>query len=69
MGIYLLVKIKGRYLQMKYMGDSEWWNKRFKTRELNVMLNEKCLEEDIKFSINMAKYWMLLVVMVEMQYI
>lgn len=34
---------------MKYMGDSEWWNKRFKTRELNVMLNEKCLEEDIKF--------------------
>lgn len=34
---------------MKYMGDSEWWNKRFKIRELNVMLNEKCLEEDVKF--------------------
>ncbi|MGL4912044.1 MAG: class I SAM-dependent methyltransferase [Romboutsia sp.] len=34
---------------MKYMGDSEWWNERFKVRELNLMLHEKCLEDDIKF--------------------
>lgn len=34
---------------MKYMGDSEWWNERFKVRELNIMLHEKCLEDDIKF--------------------
>lgn len=34
---------------MKYMGDSKWWNERFKVRELNVMIHEKCLEDDIKF--------------------
>lgn len=34
---------------MKYMGDSHWWNKRFKDRELNIMSHEKCLEEDIKY--------------------
>ena len=34
---------------MKYMGDSKWWNERFKVRELNVMMHEKCLEDDIKF--------------------
>lgn len=32
---------------MKYMGDSEWWNNRFKTRELKVMRHEKILEDDI----------------------
>lgn len=34
---------------MKYMGDSKWWNERFKARELNIMRHEKCLEDDIKF--------------------
>ena len=34
---------------MKYMGDSNWWNARFKSRELNIMIHEKCLEDDIKY--------------------
>ena len=34
---------------MKYMGDSNWWNARFKNRELNVMAHEKCLEDDILY--------------------
>lgn len=34
---------------MKYMGDSHWWNEKFKLRELNIMKHEKCLEEDIKY--------------------
>lgn len=34
---------------MKYMGDSNWWNQRFKVRELNIMKHEKCLEEDITY--------------------
>ncbi|MPQ44811.1 class I SAM-dependent methyltransferase, partial [Clostridium tarantellae] len=34
---------------MKYMGDSNWWNERFKIRKLNIMHHEKCLEKDIKF--------------------
>lgn len=34
---------------MKYMGDSNWWNERFKIRELKIMYHEKCLEEDIKY--------------------
>lgn len=33
---------------MKYMGDSHWWNERFKIRKLNIMDHEKYLEEDIK---------------------
>lgn len=32
---------------MKYMGDSEWWNERFKDRGLKIMIHEKRLEEDI----------------------
>lgn len=31
------------------MGDSDWWNARFKDRELNVMIHEKCLEDDIRY--------------------
>ena len=34
---------------MKYMGDFNWWNERFKGRELNIMHHEKCLEEDITY--------------------
>ncbi|HBI6898939.1 TPA: class I SAM-dependent methyltransferase [Clostridium perfringens] len=34
---------------MNYMGDSHWWNERFKLRSLNIMNHEKCLEEDIKY--------------------
>lgn len=34
---------------MKYMGDNNWWNERFKVRELNVMMHEKILEEDISY--------------------
>lgn len=34
---------------MKYMCDSNWWNQRFKVRELKAMMNEKILEEDILF--------------------
>lgn len=32
---------------MEYMGNSQWWNDRFKARELNIMKHEKILEEDI----------------------
>ena len=31
------------------MGDSEWWNRRFRTRNLNLMCHEKCLEEDMSY--------------------
>lgn len=31
------------------MGDSHWWNERFKIRKLTIMQHEKCLEEDIKY--------------------
>lgn len=31
------------------MGDRDWWNHRFKVRELKIMGHEKCLEEDIKY--------------------
>lgn len=34
---------------MKYMGDKNWWNERFKMRKLNIMNHEKLLEEDIKY--------------------
>ena len=34
---------------MNYMGDSHWWNERFKIRKLNIMTHEKYLEEDIKY--------------------
>ena len=30
---------------MQYMGNKIWWNKRFKSRKLNVMSYEKYLEE------------------------
>lgn len=33
---------------MEYMGDADWWNKRFGDRELNLMSQEKRLEDDIK---------------------
>lgn len=32
---------------MNYMGDSVWWNERFKNRKRSIMSHEKCLEEDI----------------------
>lgn len=32
---------------MNYMGDSIWWNERFKNRKLSIMQHEKCLEADI----------------------
>ena len=31
------------------MGDSNWWNERFKVRKLNIMDHEKILEEDVKY--------------------
>ena len=34
---------------MEYMGDSEWWNNRFKARKLKSMSQEKILEDDIKY--------------------
>lgn len=34
---------------MKYMGDSTWWNERFKSRNLNLMKHEKYLEKDIGY--------------------
>lgn len=34
---------------MQYMGNKIWWNKRFKSRKLNVMSYEKYLEEDITY--------------------
>lgn len=34
---------------MKYMGDYQWWNNKFKERELNLMKHEESLEEDIKY--------------------
>lgn len=34
---------------MQYMGDSKWWNERFKIRELNIIKHEISLEEDIVY--------------------
>lgn len=34
---------------MKYMGDFQWWNDKFKVRELNLVRHEECLEEDINY--------------------
>ncbi len=34
---------------MKYMGDYQWWNNKFKERELNLMKHEESLEEDINY--------------------
>lgn len=34
---------------MYYMGDSEWWDNRFKARGLKVMSHERILEEDLKY--------------------
>lgn len=34
---------------MNYMGDVTWWNERFKSRELNIMEYERCLEEDLLY--------------------
>lgn len=34
---------------MNYMGDSTWWNERFKSRALEVMDHEQCLEEDLRY--------------------
>lgn len=34
---------------MNYMGDSDWWNARFKKRKLNRMIHEKCLVDDIRY--------------------
>ena len=36
---------------MNYMGDSDWWNARFKKRKLNRMIHEKCLVDDIRYLI------------------
>lgn len=36
-------------LIMQYMGNCQWWNDKFKARELKLMRHEKCLEEDIKY--------------------
>lgn len=32
---------------MNYMGNSAWWNERFKSRTLNIMEHDRRLEEDI----------------------
>lgn len=32
---------------MNYMGDSTWWKERFRSRKLDIMSHEKCLEEDM----------------------
>lgn len=34
---------------MNYMGDSAWWRNRFKSRKLEIMGHEKCLEEDMPY--------------------
>lgn len=34
---------------MNYMGDSTWWKDRFKSRKLEIMGHEKCLEEDMSY--------------------
>lgn len=43
------LKILQGDLIMQYMGNCQWWNEKFKARELNIMKHEKCLEEDIKY--------------------
>lgn len=40
------LQIKGGK-KMRYMGDTNWWDERFKVRDLKRMTHEKCLEEDI----------------------
>jgi tellurite methyltransferase len=34
---------------MNYMGDAKWWRERFKSRKLDIMRHEKCLEEDMSY--------------------
>lgn len=34
---------------MNYMGDSAWWRNRFKSRNLEIMGHEKCLEDDMSY--------------------
>lgn len=34
---------------MNYMGDSAWWRERFKSRKLEIMGHERCLEEDLSY--------------------
>ena len=34
---------------MEYMGNSSWWNERFKNRTLDRMTHENLLEKDIKY--------------------
>lgn len=34
---------------MNYMGDSAWWRNRFKSRKLEIMSHEKCLENDMSY--------------------
>lgn len=43
----MLYRDKEENLKMKYMGDSDWWNTRFKDRKLNIMMHEKRLEDDL----------------------
>ena len=37
----MLYRDKEENLKMKYMGDSDWWNARFKDRKLNIMMHEQ----------------------------
>ena len=34
---------------MQYMGDSDWWNARFKERKLHIMMHERRLEQDLVY--------------------
>jgi tellurite resistance protein tehB homolog len=43
------LKILQGDLIMQYMGNCQWWNDKFKSRKLQLMRHEKCLEEDIKY--------------------
>lgn len=45
----MLYRDKEENLKMKYMGDSDWWNARFKDRKLNIMMHEKRLEDDLVY--------------------
>lgn len=40
---------------MNYMGDATWWKERFKSRELDIMSHEKCLEEDMSYFPSIGK--------------
>lgn len=46
--------IKG-ILEMNYMGDSHWWNYRFKLRSLNI-INQKIKSYMICVKVNIIKY-------------